>query len=191
MEVRMNQKPKVYDFSSDEANQQYIEITIPKYWAGSSYTLEGNIHMGGFAGVPSHRGITYAKGTNPGFNAPNVQMFLSSLPKLTIDLAGTEFLSCKMNFQDEEGRAIDRKDINIDLKDAAGNGIVIGEDGSFKAVAESFGYTINAAGYRYKAGSVDINAETKEYTITLQSAGVDTWDGISKNQKRTRLVYTR
>ena len=49
----------VYDFSGNP-DRQKIAITIPKYWEGSSYTLTGAIKQGGFAGVPTHRGITYA-----------------------------------------------------------------------------------------------------------------------------------
>lgn len=168
----------VYDFSSVPA-RQLISITIPKYWAESTYTLDGVIKMGGFAGVPTHRGITYAKGTNPGFNAPNVSMILGALPQLTIDLAETDFISAKLNFQDETGKAIDRKDLTITMKDAAGNGIVVGEDGSFKAVAETFSYTINANGYEYTVGSIDVTEENTEFTVTLQSAAVGAWDGMT------------
>ena len=77
----------VYDFSGNPV-RQLIEITIPKDQEGLTYTLNGAIKQGGFAGVPTHRGITYAAGTQKGFNAPSVSGILSRLPELTLKLEG-------------------------------------------------------------------------------------------------------
>ncbi len=77
----------VYDFSGNPA-RQLISITIPKYWAGESYTLSGAIKQAGWPGVPTHRGITYAAGTQKGFNAPSVSGILSRLPELALKLEG-------------------------------------------------------------------------------------------------------
>ena len=173
----------VYDFSSNPVRQR-IAITIPKYWDGTSYSLTaGLLLQGGFAGVPTHRGITYAVGTNPQFNAPNVVGYLSRLPgNITISLAKTDFITGKLTFQDEKSTAIDRSKVTITLKDADGNVVTVAEDGSFKALAETYTYTINAAGYRYTTGSVAVTAENKEFTVSMQSAPAGTWDGITTTE---------
>ena len=77
----------VYDFSGNPV-RQLIEITISKDQEGLTYTLNGAIKQGGFAGVPTHRGITYAAGTQKGFNAPSVSGILSRLPELALKLEG-------------------------------------------------------------------------------------------------------
>ena len=77
----------VYDFSGNPV-RQLIEITIPKDQEGLTYTLTGAIKQGGFAGVPTHRGITYAAGAQKGFNAPSVSGILSRLPELALKLEG-------------------------------------------------------------------------------------------------------
>ena len=77
----------VYDFSGNPV-RQLIEITIPKDQEGLTYTLNGAIKQGGFASVPTHRGITYAAGTQKGFNAPSVSGILSRLPELALKLEG-------------------------------------------------------------------------------------------------------
>lgn len=68
----------VYDFSGNPERQK-LTVTIPKFWAEETYTLSGAIQAGGLAGVPTHRGITYAVGTNPGFDAPKTAGILSRL----------------------------------------------------------------------------------------------------------------
>ena len=75
-----------YDFSGNAARQKF-DITIPANAEGYTYTLTGAIKVGGFAGVPTHRGISYTTGidrqygTNPAIN-------LSQLPELTLKLTG-------------------------------------------------------------------------------------------------------
>ena len=77
----------VYDFSGNPV-RQLIEITVPADWAESSYTLTGAIQMGGFGNtsVGGHRGVTYATGLEPNYNAPTVGMILGQLPKVVICL---------------------------------------------------------------------------------------------------------
>ena len=77
----------VYDFSGNPV-RQLIEITIPKDQEGLTYTLSGAIKQAGWPGVPTHRGITYAAGTNPGFNAPSTSGVLARLPELALKLEG-------------------------------------------------------------------------------------------------------
>ncbi len=157
----------VYDFSGNPARQK-ISITIPQYWEGSSYTLTGALKQGGFAGVPTHRGITYAKGTDRGFNAPSVSGILSQLPEITIDLAKTEFITTKLQFQDKTGAALSREGLTITMKDAKGNVVTVGEDGSFKAVAGTYTYSIvNMADSTCTTGSFVVSAENMEFTITI------------------------
>ena len=76
----------VYDFSGNPVRQK-LTVTIPKYWAEETYTLTGAIKQGGFAGVPSHRGITYAEGTGPKYDAPSVTGILSRLPEYRFGFA--------------------------------------------------------------------------------------------------------
>ena len=83
----------VYDFSGNPV-RQLIEITIPEDWEGGSYSLvAGAIKMGGFGTFKPgyHRGITYATGLNPNFNAPTSAMVLSRMPDFTIPVANAEY----------------------------------------------------------------------------------------------------
>ena len=181
----------VYDFSGNPA-RQLISITIPKYWDGESYTLTGAIKQGGFAGVPTHRGITYARGAERGFNAPSVSGILARLPELTLALAKTEFLTGKLSFVGSDGKAIDRKDLTITLKDAAGNTVNVADDGSFKCYAEEYFYTISGQGVEYTTGSVTVTEDgTNQFSVTLTVTSDSAWDGSSKTepQKNESGVY--
>ena len=168
----------VYDFSGNP-KRQLISITIPKYWAGSSYTLSGCIKMGGFGGVPTHRGITYATGTNPGFSAPEQKMILGQLPGLTIPLAKTTFLKGTLNFKDQNGIALDRKKLTVTLKDAAGNSLTVNDDGTFSAYAETYTYTVSGAGVAYKTGSVTMTKDGDSFDVVLQTTSGSAWDGAT------------
>ena len=162
----------VYDFSGNPERQK-LTVTIPKFWAEETYTLSGAIKQAGWPGVPTHRGITYAVGTNPGFDAPKTAGILSRLPEITIPVVKLDFLTGKLIFQDQNGTAIDRKDLTVTLKDSAGNGIAVAEDGTFKAYAEEYFYTVSGAGVEYASGSVTMTEEgPNEFTITLQANGV-------------------
>ena len=174
----------VYDFSGNPA-RQLISITIPKYWDGESYTLTGAIKQGGFAGVPTHRGITYARGAERGFNAPSVSGILARLPELTLALAKTEFLTGKLSFVGSDDKAIDRKDLTITLKDAAGNTVNVADNGSFKCYAEEYFYTISGKGVEYTTGSVTVTEDgTNQFSVTLTVTSDTAWDGSSKAEPK-------
>lgn len=175
----------VYDFSGNP-DRQKLTVTIPKFWAEETYTLSGAIKQAGWPGVPTHRGITYAVGTNPGFDAPKTAGILSRLPEITIPVVKLDFLTGKLLFQDQNGTSIDRKDLTVTLKDSAGNGIAVAEDGTFKAYAEEYFYTVSGAGVEYATGSVTMKEEgSNEFTITLQATAAGAWDGKTQTEPQT------
>ena len=181
----------VYDFSGNR-DRQRISITIPKYWDGESYTLSGAIKQAGWPGVPTHRGITYAAGTNPGFNAPSTSGILARLPELTLALAKTDFLTGKLSFVGSDGKAIARTSLTVTLKDAAGNVVNVADDGSFKCYAEEYFYTISGQGVEYTTGSVTVTEDgTNQFSVTLTVTSDTAWDGSSKTepQKNESGVY--
>ena len=175
----------VYDFSGNPERQK-LTVTIPKFWAEETYTLSGAIKQAGWPGVPTHRGITYAVGTNPGFDAPKTAGILSRLPEITIPVVKLDFLTGKLSFQDQNGTAIDRKDLTVTLADSAGNGIAVAEDGTFKAYAEEYFYTVSGAGVEYATGSVTMKEEDpNEFIITLQATAAGAWDGKTQAEPQT------
>ena len=181
----------VYDFSGNP-DRQRISITIPKYWDGESYTLSGAIKQAGWPGVPTHRGITYAAGTNPGFNAPSTSGVLARLPELTLALAKTDFLTGKLSFVGSDGKAIARTSLTVTLKDAAGNVVNVADNGSFKCYAEEYFYTISGQGVEYTTGSVTVTEDgTNQFSVTLTVTSDTAWDGSSKTepQKNESGVY--
>ena len=175
----------VYDFSGNPERQK-LTVTIPKFWAEETYTLSGAIKQAGWPGVPTHRGITYAVGTNPGFDAPKTAGILSRLPEITIPVVKLDFLTGKLIFQDQNGTSIDRKNLTVTLADSAGNGIAVAEDGTFKAYAEEYFYTVSGAGVEYASGSVTMTKEgSNEFTITLQATAAGAWDGKTQTEPQT------
>ena len=181
----------VYDFSGNP-DRQRISITIPKYWDGETYSLSGAIKQAGWPGVPTHRGITYAAGTNPGFNAPSTSGVLARLPELTLALAKTDFLTGKLSFVGSDGKAIARTSLTVTLKDAAGNVVNVSDDGSFKCYAEEYFYTISGKGVEYTTGSVTVTKDgTNQFSVTLTVTSDTAWDGSSKTepQKNESGVY--
>ena len=172
----------VYDFSGNPTRQK-IKITIPKYWDGNSYSLTGAIKQGGHAGVSTHRGITYAKGTDPGFNAPSVSGILSRLPEVTFKLVKSEFITGTLTFKDSDGVAIDRKNLTITMTDSDGNAVAVNEDGTFKAVAETYTYVITGAGVEYATGSVTVTEDGEnKFEIQLVTTSGTAWDGTSQTE---------
>ena len=175
----------VYDFSGNPERQK-LTVTIPKFWAKETYTLSGAIKQAGWPGVPTHRGITYAVGTNPGFDASKTAGILSRLPEITIPVVKLDFLTGKLIFQDQNGTSIDRKNLTVTLADSAGNGIAVAEDGTFKAYAEEYFYTVSGAGVEYASGSVTMTEEgPNEFTITLQATAAGAWDGKTQAEPQT------
>ena len=172
----------VYDFSGNPERQK-LTITIPKFWSEETYTLTGAIKQGGFGNLPTHRGITYAKGAEKGFNAPSVSGILSRLPEITIPVVKLDFLTGKLIFQDQNGTSIDRKDLTVALADSAGNTIMVAEDGTFQSYAEEYFYTVSGAGVEYATGSVTMTEEgPNEFTITLQATTESAWDGKTQTE---------
>lgn len=181
----------VYDFSGNPVRQK-LTITIPKYWTEETYTLTGAIKQAGWPGVPTHRGITYAKGTDPGFNAPTTAGILSRLPEITIPVAKADFLTGKLVFVDQNGASIDRKDLTVTLTDAQKNVLSVADDGTFKAYAEKYSYIINGSGVEYKTGSVTLAADSdNSFLVTLQTTSDGAWDGKTQTepQKDESGVY--
>ena len=175
----------VYDFSGNPERQK-LTVTIPKFWAEETYTLSGAIKQAGWPGVPTHRGITYAVGTNPGFDAPKTAGILSRLPEITIPVIKLDFLTGKLIFRDQNGTSIDRKNLTVTLADSAGNGIAVAEDGTFKAYAEEYFYTVSGAGVEYATGSVTMKEEDpNEFIITLQATAAGAWDGKTQTEPQT------
>ena len=175
----------VYDFSGNSERQK-LTVTIPKFWAEESYTLSGAIKQAGWPGVPTHRGITYAVGTNPGFDAPKTAGILSRLPEITIPVVKLDFLTGKLIFRDQNGTSIDRKNLTVTLADSAGNGIAVAEDGTFQSYAEEYFYTVSGAGVEYATGSVTMKEEgPNEFIITLQATAAGAWDGKTQAEPQT------
>ena len=181
----------VYDFSGNP-DRQRISITIPKYWDGETYSLSGAIKQAGWPGVPTHRGITYAAGTNPGFNAPSTSGVLARLPELTLALAKTDFLTGNLSFVGSDGKAIARTKLTVTLKDAAGNVVNVADNGSFKCYAGEYFYTISGQGVEYTTGSITVTKDgTNQFSVTLTVTSDSAWDGSSKTkpQKSESGVY--
>ena len=174
----------VYDFSGNPARQR-ISITIPKYWDGKTYSLSGAIKQAGWPGVPTHRGITYAAGTNPGFNAPSTSGVLARLPELTLALAKTDFLTGNLSFVGSDGKAIARTNLTVTLKDAAGNVVTVADNGSFKCYAGEYFYTISGQGVEYTTGSITVTKDgTNQFSVTLTVTSDSAWDGSSKTEPK-------
>lgn len=76
----------VYDFSGNPV-RQLIEITIPEGWTDLAYDLTGAIKVGGFGGVPTHRGVSYTKGMDCQYGTSPAAV-LAQLPALSLKLEG-------------------------------------------------------------------------------------------------------
>lgn len=76
----------VYDFSGNPV-RQLIEITIPEDWTDLAYDLTGAIKVGGFGGVPTHRGVSYTKGIDRQYGT-SAAAVLAQLPALSLKLEG-------------------------------------------------------------------------------------------------------
>ncbi len=176
----------VYDFSGNPV-RQLISLTIPKYWDGDTYSLTGAIKLGGFMtyNPGGHRGITYAAGINPNYNAPEANSVLSAMPELSISLAKTDFIQGTFNFTDKSsGKKIDVKDFTkIEVKDAEGNAVNINEDGTFNALAEKYTYTTYIDGYRYATGEIEVSEDGQNvFNVQLESSSDGAWDGVSTSE---------
>ncbi len=158
----------VYDFSGNPVRQK-LNITIPKYWIEDTYTLTGAIKRGGYAGVPTHRGVTYANGTNPKFDAPNVSGILSRLPEVSVAVnsSNSDLLRVQLRFEDETGKTVAVSPDEITIQDSYNVRSMLTADGQFGAVAGDFTYAVEKAGYEAKNGTLAVSGTALEFTITL------------------------
>lgn len=76
----------MYDFNGNPVRQR-ITITIPKDCSTLSYDLTGAIKIGGFGGVPTHRGVSYTKGMDRQYGT-SAAAVLAQLPALSLKLEG-------------------------------------------------------------------------------------------------------
>ena len=169
----------VYDFGGNPA-RQLITITIPKYWTGDSYTLDGVISMNMSGSAPtSHRGVSYAKGVNANFSAATgVGGLLCDLPEITFQLAKTEFLTGTLNFADASGKEI-TADLTVTMTDADGNAVAVNEDNTFLCLAGQYNYVINGAGVQYATGTVTVTEDgDNKFDVTLIPTAEGAWDGV-------------
>ena len=182
-----------YDFSGTPS-QQAVVVTIPKYWAGETYTLSGIISAPKQYGerTGAHRGVLYGVSGVGSYAGDAIGDNLSLLPSVTIPVAKTEFLTGKLVFVDQNKNPIDRKNLTITLTDAQKNVLTVNEDGTFSAYAEEYSYIINGSGVEYATGSVTLTeVGPNEFTITLQATSAGAWDGKTQTepQKDESGVY--
>lgn len=76
----------MYDFNGNPVRQR-ITITIPKDCSTLSYDLTGAIKIGGFGGMPTHRGVSYTKGMDRQYGT-SAAAVLAQLPALSLKLEG-------------------------------------------------------------------------------------------------------
>ena len=76
----------LYDFNGNPERQKFT-LTIPENTTGVTYVLNGSIKIGGFSGVPTHRGVSYTKGIDPQFGTASAGV-MTRLPELVIKLEG-------------------------------------------------------------------------------------------------------
>lgn len=76
----------MYDFNGNPVRQR-ITITIPKDCSTLSYDLTGAIKIGGFGGMPTHRGVSYTKGMDRQYGT-SAAAVLAQLPQLSLKLEG-------------------------------------------------------------------------------------------------------
>lgn len=75
-----------YDFSSNPV-RQLLSVTIPETAEGYSYDLTGTIRVGGFGGIPTHRGVSYRSGMDRQYGSTTAAV-LTRLPELVLPLTG-------------------------------------------------------------------------------------------------------
>ena len=75
-----------YDFSGNPV-RQLLSVTIPETAEGYSYDLTGTIRVGGFGGIPTHRGVSYRSGMDRQYGSTTAAV-LTRLPELVLPLTG-------------------------------------------------------------------------------------------------------
>ena len=172
-----------YDFSGNP-EKQIIAVTIPKYWDNDKYLLSGLIQVAAQYGsaTGAHRAAQYGVGTGT-YTGAKIGDNLSSLPEVTIPVAATKFITGTLTFKGSNGSTIDRKNLTITMTDSDGNAVIVKEDGTFKAVAETYTYVITGAGVEYAAGSVTVTeGGENKFEIQLVTTSGTAWDGTSQTE---------
>lgn len=177
----------VYDFSSD-ATEQRVKVQIPKYWTGTTYSLNsGVINMKTSGSAPTaHRNLRYVTGSAANYDAAQgIGTLLCEIPDIEIPLTETEFLTGSISFEDEAGKSIDRSNVTITLEDTDGNSVELTEESKFQCLEGTYHYTVKAAGYFYKTGSIEVSNDNLEFTITLKVSSENAWDGMTLKEPST------
>ena len=65
-----------YDFSGNPV-RQLLSVTIPETAEGYSYDLTGTIRVGGFGGIPTHRGVSYRSGMDRQYGSTTAAVLTS------------------------------------------------------------------------------------------------------------------
>ena len=172
-----------YDFSGNP-EKQIIAVTIPKYWDNDKYSLSGLIQVAAQYGsaTGAHRAAQYGVGTGT-YTGAKIGDNLSSLPEVTIPVAATEFITGTLTFKGSDGSTIDRKGLTITMTDKDGNTVIVKENGTFKAVAETYTYVITGAGVEYATGSVTVTGDGEnKFEIQLVTTSSTAWDGTSQTE---------
>ena len=158
----------VYDFSSSQP-QQSLTFTLPRYFAGETYTLsDGAIAMNLSGSAPgSHRGVSYRKGVDPGFNAQSSGALQGSLPNITIPLQKTDYLTGTLHLTDTNGRDVSCGDVQIVLTDADGYETAVQPDGAFLCLPGEYAYQIDGEAIEHAQGSFLVT-ESGSFTIEVQ-----------------------
>ncbi len=76
----------LYDFNGKPERQKFT-LTIPEDTTGTAYVLNGSIKIGGFGGLPTHRGVSYTKGIDRQFGTATAGV-MTRLPELVIKMEG-------------------------------------------------------------------------------------------------------
>ncbi len=176
----------VYDVTDFSGNSHWhkIEITIPKYFTGDTYSLDGVMRIGGKDGkIGSHREVTYKNGVPSYFRTADIGRTVSCMPELNIALAGTNWINAKVKFVDEKGQAVDMSKLDVKVTDAAGGLHQVAADGSFKALADTFECAVSGEGYGGKTETIQVTADGNNvFTITLKKLPEGAWNGKTKTK---------
>ena len=159
----------VYDFSGNPERQR-LTVTIPRYWAGETYTLSGGVIAMRISGSVSgsHRGVAYGRGMDPNFHAESAGAAQGSLPDLTFRLVKTEFLTASVFVADAKGEAIDLADLTIRITDADGVEVPVREDGSFDALPGTYSVFVSGEGIAETSIEITVAHSGETFTIAVE-----------------------
>ena len=79
---------KLYDFADGvKGDRDLLANVTPETAEGYSYDLTGTIRVGGFGGIPTHRGVSYRSGMDRQYGSATAAV-LTRLPELVLPLTG-------------------------------------------------------------------------------------------------------